>query len=120
MPARFTISARITLYITIEARLSATLPIARLVVVGSRARAHQTEKYVLGWLDDDAHVSSPNYQISWLRLLDALKVFDAGVKVRRRRIVIWQAGLFVYGMDKVRTIAVGTALHSGVKRSREH
>jgi hypothetical protein len=48
-----------------------------------------------------------------------LKLFYAGVEVRRRYIRVGKAGAFIDRMDKMRAVALRMEAHSGIER-RSH
>jgi hypothetical protein len=52
-----------------------------LVIVDAGAGSHEAEENMLGWLDHDADVPSPNYQVASLRYFDSPEPLDAGVDI---------------------------------------
>jgi hypothetical protein len=72
---------------------------------------------MLGRLDNDPGVPSPDDEVSGLRLLDSLERFDAGVEIGGRRIAVGKPGLLVDSVNKMRAVVFGISTNPSVERS---
>ncbi|SRR5258708_40043532 len=120
MLRRITALTGVILDITIESRASSALPIRGFVVIGPGSGTHVAEEDVLGRLDHDARMSSPNYQVAALRLLDSLEAFDACVKVRGGRIGVREPSSLVNGMNQMRAVGFRISANSGIERGSNY
>src|SRR6202171_1952127 len=97
--------------VPIKARPPARPPIRTGIILCIRPRTHLAVKDVLPRLQNNAHMPTPNDQISLLRILDALKVPVAGIKVKRAGVGIVVARSRVNLMHQMRAVLrVGDSL----------
>jgi hypothetical protein len=111
---------RIALQVTIEARLSAALPVAAAVIVNSRPRAQHAEKLVSRWANDNSDVSVPDDKVRRLGVQHAPKAFCSVIKIFGVCVGVGKTGTLVDRVNKVRAIASRVPDSLGVQRNRNH
>lgn len=112
--------SRIALYITIEARLSAALPVAAAVIVNPWSCAQHAEKLVSRWPNDDPDVSVPDDKVRRFGVQHAPEAFCSVIKIFRICVGVREAGTLVDRVDKVGAISSRVPDSFGVKGSRNH
>src|SRR5215510_6206017 len=101
------ITAVAGLHVAIKTRLASTLPVGSCVVVSPWPGTQEAEEDVLRWLDHNAHMPTPNNQISRFGLLDSLEGLHAAIEFGRGRVAVGHARLLINGMNQVRAIRFG-------------
>jgi len=95
-----------------EARLSLGFPISRVVLRDFHSGAQRADEAMLGGVDDDADVASPDDEVSGPRIKYAIKTADAFVKFARFRIGVRQPDAIEQLMHKMGAVERGlTYLH---------
>lgn len=93
--------------VTIEPSTSSAGPIGSLVVINPWPTVQEAEEDVMRRADHNSDVSAPYHQIARPRKRDSLKPFYSYVEIRGTRVVVGKPGLFVNGVNQMRTVMLG-------------
>jgi len=80
------------------------LPVMGVVVIYSRSVAQCTEEQVALRVDHNSRMTLPDDQVAWLRTPHALERLSPTIEVVGTRILIWETGPAVDGVNQMRTI----------------
>ena len=97
-------AASIPLEVTKEAGTSPLFPIERIPGIDSGAGTQPAEKRMLGGIDHNPGMSTPDGQIAGLRICDSAEFINPCVKVGGGGVIIGVTGALINSVDEVRAI----------------
>ena len=81
---------------------------------------HRTEKDALRRIDYDSCVSTPDNQVTGLRMNYSLKFAGSDIEVRGRHVAVGKPSPTIDRVNEVRTIRLGAQVDTGVQRRCNH